>query len=324
MNLHLYQIWYDENSKPDQNSGLKAFDCRSNPEFLKREIAHLIRFYDEIVADSDDDNYFALLSPRFGEKTGLTVNEVSDFVLKNPEHDIYLFNPFPMHVYLDMNVWENGENRHTGLKKLTQHLFDTAGVDFDINIKHRNNINNTVYCNYWVASKSFLDHFISFIKNLDATIDNMPKHERDKYFSDATYHTKASFYPFIFERLISSFLLLNSNYSVKPYIYSTNSTLFDKTIRIDRIFYLNGYREKFDELEKNISNIETLEKNLVLIRKTLRPDLNIFPFKFLNRLGNSVLKRINLWRMRKILYKINAVCNISKQVESNYQSASDK
>jgi len=320
LNVHIYQIWYDEKSRPDENSGIEAFDCRDKPEFLKREIAHLIRFYDEIVKHADNDCYFALFSPRFNEKTGLTIKQVKDFVSNNPNQDIYLFNPFPMHVYLDMNVWEHGERRHTGLKQLTQYLFDAAGVDFDINTKHRNNINNTVYCNYWVASKPFLDHFISFVKKLDSTINSMPKHERDWYFVETTYHTKASFYPFLFERLISYFLLLNNNYHAQPYIYSSNSILIKKTKRIDKIFYLNGYREKFDELEKDIDNIEHLEKVFLLIRKTLRPDISIFPFKFLNRLGNSLLKRINLWRMKKILNKINSFSKNTRQVATNNQN----
>jgi len=229
MKLYLYQIWYDKNTKPDEQSGLLAFDCRNNPEFLKREIAHLIRFYDEIVKDADNDNYFALLSPRFNKKTGLTIDQVKNFVLANPNQDVYLFNPFPMQVYSDMNVWDSGELQHEGLKELTQLLFDTANIKFDVYNKHRNTVYNTVYCNYWVASKSFLDNFVDFLKNLDKTIDNMPDYNRDKYFSDARYHTKASFYPFIFERLISSFLLLNSNYNVKPYIYNSGSVLFKKT-----------------------------------------------------------------------------------------------
>lgn len=305
MKLYLYQIYYDENTKPENNSGLLAFDCRNNPEFLKREIAHLIRFYDEIVKDTNNDSYFALLSPRFSEKTGLTIDQVKNFVLENPNKDIYLFNPFPMQVYSDMNVWDSGELQHEGLKSLTQYLFDTAGISFNIYEKHRNTIFNTVYCNYWIASKEFLDDFISFIKHLDFTIDRMPEVERAKYFSDARYHTKASFYPFIFERLISYFLLLNTNYDVKPYVYSIDSILFDSKKRIDRHFYHNSYRERFDNWERNINNIEVLEAGYLLVKRTLRPEVNIFPFNFLNRWGNSILKRINLWRMPKILDKFN-------------------
>lgn len=305
MKIHLYQIWYDEISKPDKQSDLLAFDCRNNPEFLKREIAHLIRFYDEIVKYADEDTYFALLSPRFSEKTGLTINRVNDFVLKNPNEDVYLFNPFPMHVYLDMNVWENGELQHEGLKELTQLLFDTAGINFNVYNKYRNTVYNTVYCNYWVASKPFLNDFIGFLKKLDNTIDHMPKYNRDRYFSDARYHTKASFYPFIFERLISTFLVLNSNYKAKPFVYSEDDFLVKKMKRIDRAFYLSASRKNFDSWEANTNNINLLKEKYLLLNNTLRPNISIFPFAFLNKWFASIIRRINKRRMAKLSGRLN-------------------
>lgn len=312
MNLHLYQIWYDEKSKPAQNSGIKAFDCRNNPEFLKREIAHLIRFYDEIVDDSDDDNYFALLSPRFGEKTGLTVNEIKGFVSANPHHDIYLFNPFPTHTYVDMNVWNNGDSRHSGLKQLTQHLFDAASIDFDVYAIHRNNISNTVYCNYWVASKSFLDHFIRFIKNLDATINKMPRHQRERYFSTTQYNTEASFYPFIFERLICTFLLMNPNYSSKPYIYTYPFLGCHKLKTLENKFYFSKNRSFFDQWESNPNNINLINQGFSIVQNRLRPDVKISNNKIISRLSNSFLKK---------LYNITPISieKKLKNIENNYQ-----
>lgn len=298
MKLSLYQIWYDENTKPDENSGLLAFDCRDNPEFLKREIAHLINFYDAIVKDADRDDYFALLSPRFSEKTGLTIAQVKDFVTTNPSNDIFLFNPFPMHVYLNMNVWDNGESQHKGLKELTQYLFNTAGVDFDVYAMHRNTIYNTVYCNYWVASKVFLDNFIGFIKKLDTTIENMTDSDKNKYFSDANYHTKASFYPFIFERLICTFLLMNDSYKVKPFIYDENAIMVKNTKKIDRFFYIEGYRKDFDEWEKlNKGSIFILFEGQKLVKNLLRPNTNIYPFKFLNKFSDSIIKKKNIYKI---------------------------
>lgn len=292
MNLHLYQIWYDEKSKPSECSGIKAFDCRDNPEFLKREIAHLIRFYDEIVANSDDDNYFALLSPRFDEKTGLTVSEIRDFVSTNPHHDIYLFNPFPTHTYVDINVWENGESRHPGLKQLTQHLFDAADIDFDIYAMHRNNILNTIYCNYWVASKTLLDEFIKLIKHLDSTIEKMPDHDRARYFSTTQYNTEASFYPFIFERLICTFLLMNPNYSSKPYIYSYPFLGRHKLKPLESKFYFSSHRPYFDKWETNPNNVNLINQGFSIVQNRLRPDVRICSNKVVNRLSNSLLKKL--------------------------------
>lgn len=292
MNLHIYQICYDEKSKPDENSGIEAFDCRDKPEFLKREVAHLIRFYDEIVKHADNDCYFALFSPRFNEKTGLTIKQVKDFVSNNPNQDIYLFNPFPMHVYLDTNVWENGEYRHKGLKKLTQQLFDMAGVDFSVYAMHRNSIANTVYCNYWVASKPFLDNFIEFVRWLDSTVEQMPDSKKEEYFSTAQYNTEASFYPFIFERLISTFLLMNPNHSSKPYVYSYPFLGCHKLKPLESNFYFSNRRPYFDEWETDPHNIDLVTQGFNMVQNRLRPNVRISRNKVVNRLSNSFLKKL--------------------------------
>ena len=49
MKIELYQTWHDENSYPEDSTGLLPFDCRKNPEFHKRESAHLIRLYDNDI-----------------------------------------------------------------------------------------------------------------------------------------------------------------------------------------------------------------------------------------------------------------------------------
>lgn len=302
MNIFLYQIWYDEQTKPDEQSGLLSFDCRRKPEFLKREIAHLIRFYDEIVINANDNDYFSLLSPRFFEKTGLTTNDITQFALNNPNHDIYLFNPYPMNTYLYLNVWEQGEEHHRGLKQLAQNLLNKSNIDFDISASHRNTINSTIYCNYWLASKKFFDDFITFIKKLDKVIDDMPNHEKEQYFQKTDYfRTTAIFYPFIFERMLSLFLLINNQYQVLPYIYQPNSLIYNNLKNIHRKFYFGGYREKYDRWENISSNQKYLEANFKQLKHLLSPNVSIFPFRTLNRWTNSIIKKINMHRLDKIL-----------------------
>lgn len=292
MKLNFFQVWYDDNSKPTPSSRIKAYDCRNNPEFDKREVAHLIRFYDDIVCHANDDEYFALLSPKFSDKTGLSIEAVESFILENPQHDIYLFNPFPATVYIDFNVWDNAESRHPGLKRLTQELFDTAKVDFNINSLHRNNISNTVYCNYWVASKIFLDEFVSFVRTLDSAIDGMTESKRAQYFSRTRYNTEASFYPFIFERMINTFLLMNSNYSSKPYIYDYPFPGNHKLTHLESDFYFSENRTYFDQWEASTGDIELIYEGFKIVQNRLKPNVQRYKQEPLNRLSNSVLKRL--------------------------------
>ncbi|MGP1607870.1 MAG: hypothetical protein ACTTGU_06980 [Moraxella sp.] len=306
MNIFLYQIWYDEHSQPNNNSGLYGFDCRHNPEFLKREVAHLIRFYDEIVCNGEDSDYFSLLSPRFCEKTGLRIQQVHNFIKDNKGYDIYLFNPYPMNVYCNFNVWDHGEDNHTGLKEITNKLFDMAGFDFNVNTPHRNNIYTTVYCNYWVASKVFFDDFINLLKLLDFTIDSMATEERSKYFSETTYRTKASFYPFIFERIICSYLLKNPQIRSLPYIYQNNFNGYNKMRSIEKAFYFSQERQYFDDWEKN-NSLKLIKQGYNVIHELLYPKVDICKFKFANKWLRSIIRQNN---KRKIHLISNKLSNI--------------
>lgn len=306
MNIHLYQIWYDDNSKPAENSGFLAFDCRQNPEFLKREMAHLIRFYDEIVVNANDDDYFTLLSPRFFEKTGLTAQDIREFSSNNPNNDIYLFNPYPMNVYRDFNVWEQGESGHKQLKTLSQKLLNQTNINFNIFAPHRNTIDNTVYCNYWLGSKLFFDEFITFIKKLDNAIETMPNNEKEQYFKETTYfRTTAIFYPFIFERLINLYLLINKNIKTKPYIYQKESLMAKKIKPLEHKFYFSEYRRIYDDLERNENNMEKINQNFILLNSFLYPKKRYLYFNILNRWLNSFIKRKNIQNIDflKILYQ---------------------
>ena len=103
--IYLYQIQYDENSKPNENSGFKAFDVRDRPEFLKRETAHMVRLYEEIISSGDDNDFYGLFSPKFTQKTGLFADDVIEFVNDN-NVDVCLFNPLIqkklLHVQISM------------------------------------------------------------------------------------------------------------------------------------------------------------------------------------------------------------------------------
>lgn len=249
MEIFLYQIQYDDKTEPTKESGLLPFDCRDNPEFLKREVAHLLRFYDEVVQYASDYSYFALLSPKFSQKTGLLSDQVKQFIRSHPEQDIYLFNPYPMLVYRYLNVWQQLENNHPHTIDLVDKLLRKARVNFDIKKSHRNHINHVVYCNYWVASKTFYDAFIPFIRQLDRTIEQMESDEKISYFQETNYETFACVYPFIFERMIVLYLMMNANFRSLPYPFESSFCDYHAFNRIEKKFYFSETRKVFDRLE---------------------------------------------------------------------------
>lgn len=297
MSIHLYQIQYDDHTKPSDESGFIGFDVRDNPEFLKREMAHMTRFYDEIVSKGVDEDFYGLFSPKFNDKSGLLSCDILDFSEKNPDADLYIFNPFPIHVYKYLNVWRQGEEHHPNIIKLANQMFDAADFDFDVASLHRNSIKNTVYCNYWVAKKTFFDVFIPFVKKMDKAINDMPDEMKSEYFSETNYLTHACFYPFIFERLISSFLVKNPIFDVRPYLYSDLSKIHMG--RVERSFSQHGGFNFFDRLESRKPSTELTFKELQKIQRVLSPKVYIPFFPFLGRWLTSLLKTYYILTMKK-------------------------
>lgn len=304
MSVYLYQIQYDEASKPSEASGFRAFDVRDNPEFLKREMAHMMRFYDEIVSKGSDDDYYGLFSPKFNEKSGLSSADVMNFVEKNVEADVCLFNPFPMTVYENLNVWRQGEENHPNLIKLANQMFESARFDFNAGSLHRNSVDNTVYCNYWVASRKFFNAFISFVKRMDQAINSMPKAVRDEYFLDAKYVTKACYYPFLFERLLSAFLVsdVGAGFVSKPCVsqQTLNRSFLGK---VEKAFLKNNGAEKFDQWESQASSVDEVAKKVELLRAFLNPKLTEGLALPIAKFFRSLIKSLNCIRMAYFLNK---------------------
>jgi hypothetical protein len=294
LEINLFQIQYDAQSKPDENAEILAFDCRDQPEVLKREMAHMIRFYEQIVSQGDAESFFSLLSPKFSQKMGLNIEQLKQHMHAHANQDIYIFNPYPKHVYSYLNVVEHGETFHPGLKKLFKDLFIKADINFDVERKFRNGNDSACYCNYWVAKKKFWDHFIPLVKKLDQVIENMSPNQKKQYFSNTQYIVEACFYPFIFERLLSIFLVMNrGRYLVQDYVLPRHEVQKNNYGRVFNSFYYNHGKYYFDFIEKNSDDIEYIDQQLKKLRTFFNVKVERGPFYFFRKLQCSIMKNIN-------------------------------
>lgn len=299
MAVNLYQLQYDDKTSASLETGFLTYDCRANPEFLKREIAHLMRFYDDVVVKADPDDYFGLLSPKFNYKTGLTASDIRTFMCDNNEQDIYLFNPYPMHVYNFMNVWEQAEANHPEIISIVNYLFDRAEIGFKVSDLHRNNLSQVVYCNYWVAKKNFLDEFIKFLKKLDNTIELMPDFQKSIFFNRTEYKVDACFYPFVFERMITTFLFINQHYKSLSYIYGRDFNGYNTLNRIERKFYYGESRKIFDLWESsNQRSVEEIEEIVNILSNVFQPKIYV---PYVGKLLRSLVKTLNVYRIDNIV-----------------------
>ena len=147
MTVSVFQIEYSDDVVGEFDSAFIRYDCRDNPEPEKREIAHMLRFYDEGAWRSEGADYFGLVSPKFSGKAGISGKTFVDWVNVNPGYDVYFVNPFPQLSYQYFNVWTQGEAWHPGLSDLANALFVAAGFPFRVENLPRNTARSLLYSN---------------------------------------------------------------------------------------------------------------------------------------------------------------------------------
>lgn len=161
-----------------------------------------------------------------------------------------------------------------------------------------------------MASKNFFDTFIVLLKKLDSKIESLEDHKKSLFFSKTEYYTDATLYPFIFERIISTYLLINSSIKIKPYIYKDNFVGLKKLKSLEKKFFLGDTRVMFDDWEKNQQDISKIKSGYDLLQKIIKPPKDIFKNRHLNRIRRSILERIRWKHNEKINHFITQLNKI--------------
>lgn len=248
MTVSVYQIEYSNDVVGEFDPAFIRYDCRGNPEPEKREIAHMLRFYDEGVWRSEGAEHFGLVSPKFSGKVGISGKDFVDWVSVNPGYDVYFVNPFPQLSYQYFNVWTQGESWHPGLSDLANALFVAAGFPFRVENLPRNTARSLLYSNYWVANEKFWRSYMVFVRKLVAAVDDLDVSNRKKLFELAPHYASATYFPFVFERLFSTFLVLYgdiADIACFPYHYRCDE-IIDRCGNDTERFVIREWAEKID------------------------------------------------------------------------------
>jgi len=246
----VYQIKYSDNVVGEFDSDFIQYDCRDNPEPEKREIAHMLRFYNEGIWRSQNAEHFGLVSPKFSDKSGISGKAFIDWVDANPSYDIYFVNPFPQLSYWHFNVWTQGEFWHPGLIDLANAIFAAAGLSIKVDDLPRNTASSLLYCNYWVGNEKFWRIYMAFVRKLVAAVDDLDESDRKKLFELAPHYASATYFPFVFERLLSTFLVLHGDISCLPYHYGREEILDRCSNDMER-FIINEWGEMIDSWDRS-------------------------------------------------------------------------
>jgi len=216
MNTRIYQICYSTETLGNVPEGFLTLDNLANERPDWREYWPIRQFL--LSNQLSDNTLYGFFSPKFCEKTSLTNEKINQFIAKNyTGQSAVSFSPFWDLMGIFKNIFEQGDFFHPGLLETSQ-SFSThhlAGINLIDSITHSQ---NTIFCNYFLATKDFWLQWLNLGELLfrTAEINNNSLGEK----LNATTNYGAQQLPmkvFVQERLATMFLLANKNFDLLAY-----------------------------------------------------------------------------------------------------------
>jgi hypothetical protein len=245
----VFQNYYTPSQRKWLDPAFVPHDGTRNPYPDLFEIYWLTKLYGKGLHRAS--TYTGLVSWKFFLKTRILGHEFLQHIQQNPGHNVYFINPFPEHAYAYFNVWDHGEKAHPGITALAQTLFDKVGYKVSLRDLWRNDHRTLLFCNYWVGDGVFWETYMSFLDPIlkVATRGGLSP-RRNPYFASTNHSGRIRpFFPFIFERMFSTFLLTNPQISTCPYVFELEGIL-DRCIFEKPRGHVRQYYELIDCMDR--------------------------------------------------------------------------
>lgn len=213
MKVDIRQIYFAPGQEASLEPAFTPLPNLDNPFPERREFYLFERFYREGGHARADLS--GLFSHKFRQKTGATGEAFIAWVKENPGCDAYFINPFPQPVYWFFNIWEQGEKSHRGIMALAQEAFDALGYPVRLETFPRTDLRTTCFSNFWVATPAFWEAFMAFA--LPVYHYMLDEARAPRYFQPTYHDSGAEIFPFIMERLFTTFIVLHPEYKVLPF-----------------------------------------------------------------------------------------------------------
>lgn len=216
MNVEIYQSYFTQDQLRHLDPEFTAFDNTTNlvPELREYAINRVVRD----MAVNKKTELWGMFSWQWKQKlNGLTAQAVLDHINQNPGYDVYFFNAFSHQVPYVLNVWEQGEWCHPGIVKIIRAVFEHIGLDPNIVYKPMDRANMFWSCSC-VANQKFWDGYLDLVHRYHYSLPHLPSEIINLHDSDSNYGiAKLNYFPFIQERLFSTYLSMHPEIKVLPY-----------------------------------------------------------------------------------------------------------
>jgi len=212
MKTRIYQICYSPETLANVPEGFLALDNLANERADWREYWAIRNFL--LNNYLSEDTLYGFLSPKFNSKTTLDHSKIQEFLLSNyKDQDVVSFSPFWDLMSIFKNVFEQGDFFHPGLTDTCQMFADhhAAGLSLKDAITHSE---NTIFCNYFLAKKSFWKEWLSLGELLFNASENQVSELANKLNDTTSYgEQRVPMKVFVQERIATICLLANKKFS---------------------------------------------------------------------------------------------------------------
>lgn len=218
MKYKIYQSYYLDSHRPFLCPEFTSFDNRSNPHPELREYYVALQLQD--LARNQGLDMWGLLGPTWMRKLyGIGAKDILDHIHNNPGYDVYFFDAFTEQMIRGYNVWEQGSWYHPEIVTVVEAGFSALGID--LGYLHQPMGRDLVFSNcYCMATRDFWDGYLDLVTKFLDSVSGWTPEAQSKLFGSSQYGPEPDlwYFPFVQERLYSTYLLMNqSQFRIMPY-----------------------------------------------------------------------------------------------------------
>jgi hypothetical protein len=202
------------------------------------------------------DEYYGFFSPRLTEKTGLSLDDITEFVRQGERaHDAYIFSPQPDMNAFFLNTFEQAETFDPGFLSGSEKVLRKVGLHVDLKSIVMDS-RRTVYSNYMVARGAFWNDWLAICERIFALAETGEGEEAQFLRTRSTYPKGVQMKVFVVERIASLMLSLDRRWITRSgnlFKYAWSASRLnehpDKAILSDALkiaYNENGHPEYMD------------------------------------------------------------------------------
>lgn len=247
--VRIFEVIIDP-KEPVLNEGAEALYIENNNPAW-RELQAYIHIYRNGLYKTAD--YVGVISPKFGTKSKIGVQDFIKFITKNSGVNVCFVNPFPQMTYWALNPWVQGEYAHPGITKVAQQLLHAIGNDMIVDSTKRYRPHITGYCNFWAGQNIFWESYVGdFLMSIVNYINSNSSTSIARNVLCPTNHfDPAPFLPFIIERFFSTYLSNNKKVTSVAWAHSRDEILDNYCLNEFERILVSGLAEIVESLDRS-------------------------------------------------------------------------